>query len=68
MFAYTWTGLGFSLYLRVLNWDKFRTSWFNPRTGETTPGDLLKNDKTYVFDPPGEETPGNDWVLVVEKS
>jgi hypothetical protein len=61
-FIYTYTGRTFTIKPSTKN----RTaSWYNPRTGETT---AIGAVRSLTFDPPGEPRPGNDWVLILDKS
>jgi hypothetical protein len=41
-------------------------SWFDPRTGQSTPIGEFLNTETREFDAPGEVRSGNDWVLVLD--
>jgi hypothetical protein len=47
--------------------EKVKTSWFNPRNGETSGIRVLKRETTMRFIPP---TTGleNDWVLIIERN
>jgi hypothetical protein len=40
--------------------------WYNPRTGESTAIGACENSGIRVFEPPGAEAYGNDWVLVFD--
>ena len=45
--------------------------WYNPREDfYTKRGEILRpdNPRQYKVDPPGEEGPGNDWILMVGNS
>jgi hypothetical protein len=64
---YTWTGNNISIDCTKLYWTKFTASWYDPRTGESTFSGTLKSEGILVFDPPGDKTNGNDWVLVLDK-
>ncbi len=66
LFAYIHTGRDFTLNLGVLPGSEVRASWFNPRTGETTPAGTQPNTGRATFAPPGEPAPGNDWVLILD--
>lgn len=68
LFAYTWNGSNIQLDLEKLDWPVFRASWCNPRNGETTEIGIFEKNGPGTFDPPGEKTNGNDWVLILEKS
>jgi inosine-uridine nucleoside N-ribohydrolase len=64
---YTPTGRKLDVHLDKLGFPKASASWFDPRTGATTPIAVVEKKTRHTFDPPGEEAPGNDWVLVLEK-
>ncbi|WP_442591112.1 glycoside hydrolase family 140 protein [Pedobacter sp. AW31-3R] len=66
LMAYTYTGRTFSLYMGKISGERLRVSWFNPRDGKTTKGEEIENTGSHSFDPPGEEKPGNDWVLILD--
>lgn len=40
--------------------------WFNPRTGAAQPAETIAEKKHHAFNPPGQEPPENDWVLVLD--
>ncbi len=61
-FIYTYTGRGFSLNSSA---SYQKAAWYNPRTGETT---AIAASNSLTFDPPGEPRPGNDWVLILDKT
>jgi hypothetical protein len=64
---YTHTGRKLDVQLDKLGFAKASASWFDPRTGATTSIAVVEKKTRHTFDPPGEEAPGNDWVLVLEK-
>jgi len=66
LFAYTWTGREFSLNLEKMPDGKYNSTWYDPRTGNSVPGDIY-NKGMVTFNPPGEHEPGNDWVLILSK-
>jgi hypothetical protein len=66
LFAYTYTGRDFTLKLGVLSGPTLNYSWFNPRTGEVLVSGIQPNTGTVTFNPPGEPSPGNDWVLILD--
>jgi hypothetical protein len=66
-FIYTWTGRNISINCAQLSGTEYKASWFNPRNGEMTPVETFKNEGIKIFDPPGDVTNGNDWVLVLDK-
>jgi hypothetical protein len=63
---YTPTGRGLDIRFGKLPGEKLRAAWFDPRTGESTALDEYPNHGPHAFDPPGDESSGNDWVLVLE--
>lgn len=65
--VYTYTGRNINLNMGKISGDKVKASWFNPRDGKTTLIAEIENKGTHLFDPPGEEKNGNDWVLVIDK-
>ena len=66
LMAYIYTGREFKLELGRISGKEVVAWWFNPRTGEATRFDAFKNEGTKTFNPPGDETIGNDWVLVLD--
>ena len=65
-FIYTCNGSTINVDLEKLNKKKIKASWFNPRKGEFEKIGEYKDLGTKTFDPPGEKTNGNDWVLILE--
>jgi hypothetical protein len=51
-----------TLDLSKLSGPRVNASWFNPRTGESTPIAVVIEKQRRVFEPPAE----GDWVLVLE--
>lgn len=68
LFAYAYTGRDFSLKLGSLAGDKLTATWFNPRTGEITAAGMIANTGTVRFNPPGDPSPGLDWVLILDET
>lgn len=66
--AYNHTGRDFTLKLDGAAGTRLTASWFNPRTGEVTPAGACSGNGSVAFNPPGNPTPGNDWVLVLDDS
>jgi hypothetical protein len=64
---YTYTGRNFSVQMGKIDGDEVKASWFDPRTGKITPIGEFENKGIKEFNPPGEPTNGNDWVLVLEE-
>lgn len=65
-FIYTYTGKNFTVNTANLPGSKIKVSWFNPRTGQTSPSTVQAKAKTINFNPPGEPKNGNDWVLILD--
>ena len=65
--VYTYTGKDFELNMGKITGDKVKASWFDPKTGKSTPIDTVSNTGICKFNPPGEEKEGNDWVLILDK-
>jgi hypothetical protein len=65
---YTPTGHRLDVQLGKLPGTRVRASWFDPRTGQSTRLGEFENQGRRTFDPPGEEQPGNDWVLVLDQT
>jgi hypothetical protein len=65
-FIYTCNGSTMNINLDKMQLKRIRASWYNPRSGLFTKiGDYeAKGIKT--FDPPGEKSDGNDWVLILD--
>jgi hypothetical protein len=59
-------GASFRTHLGRITGDRVKASWFDPRTGNTTPIDILPDRGDREFEPPGEPAVGNDWVLVLD--
>ena len=67
VFAYTCNGSDISLDMKMLSWPEYKVSWFDPRNGKMTDSGSEKNTGTTTFNPPGDKTKGNDWILILEK-
>ncbi|MFC1223445.1 glycoside hydrolase family 140 protein [Pedobacter sp. BG31] len=65
--CYTYTGRNFKVQMGKIDGDDVKASWFDPRTGKTSPIGELENKGIHEFNPPGEAANGNDWVLVLDK-
>lgn len=57
---------GSSLALRLGEQPGARAKWFNPRNGSAIPLAATLGNGETTFDPPGDESRGNDWLLIVE--
>lgn len=65
---YTATGRSIPAQLGKLEAGYIKASWYDPRTGVSTRIGTFPNTGTKVFDPPGKEQEGNDWVLILDRS
>jgi len=65
--CYTYTGRNFKVQMGKIDGDDVKASWFDPRSGKTSPIGEFENKGIHEFNPPGEAANGNDWVLVLEK-
>jgi len=64
--AYTPTGRKLDIQLDKVGFPSANVSWFDPRTGTMTAIGNFTCQNRRSFDPPGEESSGNDWVLVID--
>lgn len=60
------TGKNITVNPEKIAGDKIKSWWYNPRTGEAEANEIFSNKGTHEFDPPGESTRGNDWILVLD--
>jgi hypothetical protein len=70
-FVYIPTGRTISVDLRKASYGpRIKAWWFNPRTGAASAiGEIearTRREFHHEFNPPGEPTRGNDWVLVLD--
>lgn len=66
-FIYTYTGRNIAVNMGRIEGRRVKAAWYDPRNGETKEIGIYANSKgVMVFDPPGEEKEGNDWVLVMD--
>lgn len=65
LLVYTYTGRAIPVKFGSIRGDTLLAHWFDPRTGRFTPIGHFSNAGTGTFVPPGEERPGNDWVLAL---
>lgn len=63
---YTYTGREFDVVMGKISGKEIEAKWFNPENGGVTSIGRFENSATRHFDPPGQERPGNDWVLILE--
>jgi hypothetical protein len=63
---YTYTGRKFKVALNKIEGASVNVYWFNPGNGSEVAIGIIRNKGSKVFDPPGVEKEGNDWVLVLD--
>jgi hypothetical protein len=66
-FFYDYTGRNFKVNMGKILGKKVKAIWYCPRDGSKKLIGLFVNKGVKIFDPPGEEKEGNDWVLILEK-
>lgn len=66
--VYTYTGRDFSLNMARIPGKQVKVSWFNPREGKITAAGNRMNSGIVAFNPPGDTTAGNDWVLILDSN
>ena len=66
LFAYSPLGEPIAVRLGALRAKRVRASWFDPRTGKSTPIARYASGGSRIFTPPGGARRGNDWLLVLE--
>ncbi|MFC1538874.1 glycoside hydrolase family 140 protein [Candidatus Latescibacterota bacterium] len=68
-FVYIPTGKTIDVNIASISGSSINAFWFDPRIGETTLIRTIKpGAKTERFNPPGEHTSGNDWVLILDNA
>jgi hypothetical protein len=65
---YTCNGNLMNIDLGKTNLNRIKASWYNPRDGKYTEIGTFKAEGTKTFDPPGDKSTGNDWVLVLDRN
>jgi len=68
LLVYTYNGRPISLKIDQITWGCFRIYWFSTRNGQIVEAGIFDKKKDPVFDPPGIQENGNDWVLILENS
>lgn len=66
LMAYTYTGRDFTIKMGGIAAKTVKAWWYNPRTGTAIEIGKYKNEGIVLFNPPGDELAGNDWVLVLD--
>lgn len=64
--VYAYTGRNIPVQMGKITGSKVKASWYKPADGTTTAIGEFENNGTHEFDPPGEPTNGNDWVLLLD--
>jgi hypothetical protein len=64
-FIYTTQGKPITVVMGKISGDKVKATWFDPRTGKTTPAGEAANTGTKKYFPPRSGY-GMDWVLVID--
>ena len=64
--VYTATGRSFSVQMGKVPGEVVMAQWYDPGTGESAAIGACENSGVRAFEPPGAETYGNDWVLVLD--
>ncbi|MES2376972.1 MAG: glycoside hydrolase family 140 protein [Bacteroidota bacterium] len=64
-FIYSSEGKPFTVVMGKITGEKVKATWFDPRTGKTTPAGEADNTGTKKYTPP-KSGYGNDWVLVID--
>src|SRR5690606_30749965 len=62
---YTYNGRTIAVNMGKIKGTEVEASWYNPKNGNTTKIGDFKNEGVQDFKPSGEQTDGNDWVLVL---
>jgi hypothetical protein len=65
-FIYTSQGNNINVNLDELHWEQSKARWFNPRNGKVTRIKRTPGSGNHIFDPPGNCSGDNDWVLVID--
>ena len=64
-FVYSPNGLPFRVRLGAISGDRVVATWFDPRTGRSTPAGEANNEGEMKFSPPSSGRT-DDWVLIVD--
>lgn len=65
-YIYTYNGRNIPVQMGKISGKKVKASWYDPRTGETQIIGKFANKGIHKFDPPGEVSDGNDWILILD--
>ncbi len=64
---YVYNGRSFSVAIDQLKFPLHKASWYNPKNGKRLTIAMNQSTLNGHFNPPGERTNGNDWILILEK-
>ncbi|MES2425695.1 MAG: glycoside hydrolase family 140 protein [Bacteroidota bacterium] len=64
-FIYSSEGKPFTVVMGKISGEKVKATWFDPRSGKSTPAGEADNKGTKKYFPPSSGY-GNDWVLVID--
>jgi len=67
LFVYTPTGKEIHIDKTKIGVKNFKAKWYDTETGKFSETIFSSNEDILIFDPPGNEEIGNDWVLVLDK-
>lgn len=65
-YIYTYRGDQLSANMGLIDGKEVKASWYDPRNGETHEIGTFANEGTRSFDPPGDPSDGNDWILILD--
>ena len=65
-FIYTYTGKDFKVNMGKISGQKIKATWYSPSDGSKQLIGSFTNKGVISFNPPGNESEGNDWVLILE--
>ena len=66
-YIYSYNGRKIPVKMGRIAGGSVKAMWYSPRDGHMEVIGVYQNKGVMVFDPPGEEKEGNDWVLVIDK-
>jgi len=66
LFVYTGNGRTLTINMGRIGGSDVNAWWYNPREGTVSMIGTYTNTGTRTFDPPGGQSFGNDWILVVD--
>jgi hypothetical protein len=67
LFVYNPYGKTFSIDMNKLSGRRLKCYWYNPRDGIIQSAGTFKSGAySKIFNPPGSEARGNDWILVID--